>query len=233
LSKNILTLSNLTFGRNGQALYPQSPVDLAVSPSDLIAITGPSGAGKSTLLASLFNPEYRISGTLTWHTEDSGFGYMPQNANNEALLFPIVDVVALGNAKLGAFPSKTDREDASALLEQLGLGDLAYKRFGMLSGGEQQRVLFARAISLASESKVVLLDEPTSNLDASTKEFIHQQVDAFRKREYAFIAVTHDLNFAIESASQMVALTTGKASVLPASEIESSGVIDALLGGAL
>lgn len=233
MSDAILSLTNFTFGRNDIALYPQSPVNYQISPTELLTVTGPSGAGKSTFLHSLFKPSLRVSGSLYWQSTERGFGYMPQNASRENILFTVCDIVALGYSTYGASPSAKARKAAIDLLGSLGIAHLSNSRLADISAGEQQRVLFARAIALASNSQLVLLDEPTSNLDNATKEFIHSQVAIFREQGYAFIAVTHDLSFAIAHSSHMLALTSGKASVLPASEIETSGVIDALLGGAL
>jgi ABC-type Mn2+/Zn2+ transport system ATPase subunit len=229
----LLSLSNYTFGRDDVPLYPQSPLSLEVSAGELISVTGASGSGKSTFLHSLFDPNLRVSGSISWSKNKPIFGYMPQNANQEGIIFSACDVVALGRVSFSPLPDNKSRRSAYSLLERLGIPASDKRRLNEFSGGEQQRIMFARALHTADTSKIVLLDEPTSNLDEGTKNFLNEQIATFREDGYSFITITHDLNFAITYSSQMLALTSGKASVLPANEIESSGVIDALLGGSL
>jgi molybdate transport system ATP-binding protein len=175
-------------------------LDLAVevAPGECLAVAGPSGAGKTSLLrvaAGLLRPERGVVevGGVTWLDTRTGVDLPPERRRcgylfQEYALFPHLS--AWHNV---AYPlrGRDRRPRALALLERFGMGELADASPRTLSGGERQRVALARA--LAREPDVLLLDEPLSALDASTRASATRELGAvLRAAEVPALLVTHD-----------------------------------------
>jgi zinc transport system ATP-binding protein len=194
-----LTFHGVSFG------YGDGPdvvvdVDLEVGEHELIGLIGPNGGGKSTLLklaAGLLKPrqgQVRVFGRPPPEARDE-IGYVPQFA-----LFPrdfpitVAQAVLLGRlgGGLGLRWSAADRAAADRAIEETELGPLADRPLSALSGGELQRVLIARA--LAAEPRLLLLDEPTSNLDQRAEEDIFALLARLTHR-MAVVLVSHDVGF--------------------------------------
>ncbi|MWV61491.1 ATP-binding cassette domain-containing protein [Helicobacter saguini] len=132
-------------------------------------------------------------------------GYVPQNTQIN-LNFPImaIEVVEMGflESKMFGFRvKKKQRQKAMLLLEKLKIAHLAFKKIGELSGGERQRVLIARA--LAGDKKLLILDEPTSNIDTKTQKEIYkilQQINKF----HTIISISHDIPITLEYATRIL-----------------------------
>jgi zinc transport system ATP-binding protein len=175
-------------------------ISLQVAEGSFLGIIGPNGGGKTTLLKvilGLIEPEtgeIKIFGRPLDQAVDK-IGYVPQISNFDRN-FPIsvLDVVLM--ARLGGRVSffhqykKEDIEKAEAVLEQLNLLQLKDRQIGKLSGGQLQRVLIARG--LAVEPEILLLDEPTANVDARSTSQIYQLLKELNK-EKTIIVVTHDM----------------------------------------
>ena len=163
-------------------------------------IVGPNGGGKSTLmrlLLGLLTPQkgkIRVIGT-TQVAARPHIGYMPQYHQLDAA-FPVTvfEVVLMGRMRKGFWGryAAADREAACRALEEMGIPELASRSFSELSGGQRQRVLIARA--LASEPELLLLDEPTANIDPGAEEQFYATLDVLRKR-MTVLTVSHDLGF--------------------------------------
>ncbi|UCC71219.1 MAG: ABC transporter ATP-binding protein [Gemmatimonadota bacterium] len=194
-------------------------VDLVIEDGEYVAIMGPSGSGKSTLMhiiGCLDSPsagEYwldgeRVSdlrGRRLARIRNRKVGFVFQNFN----LLPRVDIVentALPLRYTGGIRRKERRLRASAVLEQLGLGDRLQHKPDELSGGERQRVAIARA--LVNDPAMLLADEPTGNLDSDTSREILRVFRELRGRGHTIVIVTHDPNVAAE-AERVVRLTDG------------------------
>lgn len=162
---------NLTFFyTGGNTLFKNLSFEL--EKGETLAILGPNGAGKTTLLRCLMGFLKLKSGTVLIDGVDHDGGrfwrhvsYVPQ-ARQCVFGYSVFDMVMMGRTPyigLGRLPAQEDRDIAMATLEGLSLGALAEKSCGVLSGGELQMVLIARA--LAKNPKLLILDEPESNLD--------------------------------------------------------------------
>lgn len=196
----------------------KGPVPLDVrfrcNPGEVLALVGPSGGGKSTVLrtiAGLLRPDRgRISvGGSIW-LDDGVFlkahqrrvGMVFQNY----ALFPHLS--ALGNVMAAIAPGPQARARATALLAQVHLAGLENRKPAELSGGQQQRVAVARA--LAREPAVLLLDEPFSAVDKTTRTRLYREISALKTGfDMPVVLVTHDLDEAMLLADRMVVLHHG------------------------
>jgi iron(III) transport system ATP-binding protein len=189
-------------------------VSVAVEPREFFALLGPSGSGKSTLLrlvAGFLQPQ---SGTIRVGGQDitrvppweRDIGMVFQNY----ALWPHMTVrqnVAFGLEER-RLPRATVAEKVAAALDLVGLKDFGSRRPGQLSGGQQQRVALARTIAI--EPKVLLLDEPLSNLDAKLRVHMRAELLALqRKLGVTTIFVTHDQEEALSISDRVAVLDAG------------------------
>lgn len=207
-------------------------ISLKVAPREILAILGPNGAGKSTLLRALnggIKPrsgEVLLDGKpLTLFSRRTISRNIAVVAQETDVRFPVtvLEFVLGGryaSAGTGTWGWETDRdlEIVKEVLIDTELEDLAARLMNELSGGERQRAVLARA--LATEARVLLLDEPTANLDLAHQATI---LDLVRRRcelrEIAAVVVTHDLNLAAEFASHVLLMNEGT-SVATGSPVE-------------
>jgi len=205
---------------DGEPVRAVDGVSLAVGPGELVALYGPSGSGKTTLLmmiAALLRPD---AGTVTMDGRDvsrlsereaarfrlSQLGFVRQS------LHLLESASALDNAALKLMGTDLGVGAAQRrvipLLERLGLGARIDHRAERLSMGERQRVMIARALS--TEPRLVLADEPTSNLDSARgEEVLGLLTDVCRERRTAVLLVTHD-PMAAAHADRVLALRDGR-----------------------
>jgi len=174
-------------------------VSLTVAPGEWLAIMGPSGSGKSTLVNLLGCLDQPTSGEI-WiqgaNVSQMSAGELNRfRAEKIGFIFQqfhlIPYLTAVENVMLAQyFHSMTDKEEALAALERVGLKDRADHLPSQLSGGEQQRVCIARA--LINDPNIVLADEPTGNLDAVNEEIVLRQLRELHAQGRTIIMVTHD-----------------------------------------
>ena len=178
-----------------------------ISPLDLVSVIGPNGGGKTTLfrlLLGLLKPDHGTIKILgqTPRRARPRVGYVPQYARFDAR-FPISvkDVVAMGRLRnLPAGPYRSaDRRAARDALEEVGLADLGNRSFADLSGGQRQRVLIARA--LASGPELLLLDEPTANVDRAAEAQLYDLLRALNRR-LTILMASHDVGFVTQFVKQ-------------------------------
>jgi lipoprotein-releasing system ATP-binding protein len=182
-------------------------VSFEVQPGERLALVGESGAGKSTLLHLLGGLDRPTSGTIYYKTKDiSGLGDsdLADFRNREIgfvwqIHYLLPEFTALENVMMPLLirgGSHAEAASASlARLEEVGLGARASHRAGELSGGEQQRVVLARA--LVGNPSVLVADEPTGNLDFRTGEMIFDLLTSLhRSHQLTSVFVTHNLSFA-------------------------------------
>ena len=194
-------------------------VDLRVKPGEVIVIIGPSGSGKSTFIRCINQLEQYQEGAIAIFGEKletnkkgatlirDNVGMLFQNFN----LFPhltILENCTLGPIWLRKMPEHQAIEESTALLNRVGIADLASKYPGQVSGGQQQRVAIAR--SLAMEPKIMLFDEPTSALDPEMiKEVLDVMIDLAHSG-MTMICVTHEMQFAQQVADRVVFMAEGE-----------------------
>lgn len=194
-------------------------VCLEIVPSEILGIVGPNGGGKSTLIKCIDNILKPQKGSILLDERDIGkmsrieiarrMGYVPQVSSR---VFPatVFDTVLMGRRPhLGWRSHDQDIDRVVEILELLKMDDLALKYFGELSGGQQQKVFIARA--LAQEAKLLLLDEPTSNLDINHQfEVMHLIRSLAEEKGFSVIMTLHDLNLASRFSDRILMLHGGK-----------------------
>lgn len=194
-------------------------VELACAPGEVMALVGPSGSGKSTVLRCIAGVlraregRIRVDGEA-WFDAAAGVSLSPRDRRvgfvfQNYALFPHMSAQANVEAALGhvAAPGRAGR--ARALLDRVNLKGLESRRPEELSGGQQQRVAVARA--LARDPRVLLLDEPFSAVDRSTRHILYRELATLR-RDLAMpvVLVTHDLDEAAMLADRMCILHRGR-----------------------
>lgn len=177
-----------------------SKVCFDVKEGEFLGIIGPNGGGKSTLLKAILGLIPITTGTIQIFGEElcknrTALGYVPQFATMDKR-FPIsvFEVALTGRIKSGISPfmkySKQDKEIVYEQLKRVGIEHLAKRQISELSGGEFQRLLIARALSV--NPKLLLLDEPTASVDVTSRDKIYHLLEELNQ-EMTIVLVTHDL----------------------------------------
>ena len=195
-------------------------VNIKVDAGQVVSIVGPNGSGKSTLLKcidNLLKPkggavliEDRDVRSLSLREISKTIGYVPQTNVRTSFPFTVFDLVLTGRKPYISWKvSPNDRKIVTDTLDFLGISSLAMRYINKLSGGEQQKVLLARA--LAQETVVLLLDEPTSNLDIKHQlEVLSLTEQMVKEKSLAVVMAIHDLNLAVRFSDIIVMLKRGK-----------------------
>ena len=226
----MIRLENVTYSYDADRKPALENVNLTIPRGEFASIVGPNGGGKTTLIRLILGLLKPQTGTVRLFGDDPEkarlrVGYTPQQARVD-FKFPIsvLDVVLagrFGTRDASQASAKTDgarlfasirdrlffrfnaddRQKALAALERMEVADLRDKAFGDLSGGQRQRVLIARA--LCSEPELLVLDEPTNNVDPSSAEKFYETL-ADLNRETSILMVSHDLGVVSERVKSVV-----------------------------
>ncbi|MCL2359407.1 ABC transporter ATP-binding protein [Candidatus Bathycorpusculum sp.] len=211
-----MSINNLSFSYAGVPIL--NNVEFNVGLGELVAIVGPNGSGKSTLLKCInriLKPKQNSvlidgvdSGRLSVKELSMLMGYVPQTSVS-AFPFTVFDVVMMGRKPYIHWSvGERDSEIVALMLDFLGIGHLALRHFSELSGGEQQKVIIARA--LAQQSEFLLLDEPTSSLDIRHQLEILCILRGLAQSGGRSVVVTlHDLNLASRFSDRIIMLKKG------------------------
>ena len=196
-------------------------VSLEVKSGEVLALIGPNGAGKSTLVRAVSGVIPIQSGQVRTNGDDFASLSPMQRARYLAVVpqavslpaaFTVWETVLLGRTPYLGFlgqPSLKDEDLARGALERVSALALAGRRVGELSGGEQQRVLLARA--LCQSTPILLLDEPTAHLDLQYQVSLLELVsDLARRDKLAVLIALHDLNLAARYADHMALMVAGQ-----------------------
>ncbi|MWC29188.1 amino acid ABC transporter ATP-binding protein [Paenibacillus sp. MMS18-CY102] len=215
-----LTITNLKKSFNGSAVLDD--INLTVKQGEIIAILGRSGCGKSTLLRCINGLEQIDSGEIHLHgaritKSDSNYahwvgvrkkiGMVFQNYE----LFPHMNVlnnIILGPMKVEKRSRKDATEDATRLLERVGLSEKMFAFPRELSGGQKQRVAICRALCMNPE--IILFDEVTAALDPQMVREVLDVIKTLSNQGLTLIIVTHEMEFAEKVADQIVFMEKGK-----------------------
>lgn len=199
LRQSAITIDGLRFGYDSQPVLVD--VNLTIDALDSICIVGPNGGGKTTLIKlilGLLSPDTGTVRIFGRKPEEARLriGYVPQYAQYDPQ-FPIsvLEVVCmgrLGRSFTGNY-SREDREQAMEALAEIDLTAIAARPFSSISGGQRQRVLIARA--LASRGDILILDEPTANIDHESELQFFDLLRNLNQR-MTILMVTHEVGFA-------------------------------------
>ncbi len=208
-----------TYATEGETIYAVNNINISIRQGEQIVIIGESGSGKTTLISILGCILKPNSGSLI--IDGKEIDYQTQDLSiirrkNVGFVFQLFNLIpyltALENVMIAmdinGIKGKLAEDRAKELLSQVGLSDRLNHRPSQLSGGEQQRVSFARA--LANNPLVVFADEPTANLDTKNRASIMELINNLHK-EYntTFVIVTHDVTFR-ENADRVIEMKDGQ-----------------------
>jgi zinc transport system ATP-binding protein len=213
----VIELRGAAFGYGEHAIM--TDVDLSVERGEIVAVLGPNGAGKSTLMKGILGLNVHLAGTIRLFGEDADtardrarVGYVPQRHTLSSSIHATAEeIVATGRLPrlgwLGRLKA-TDRQIVARAHELVGLGDRAATEVTTLSGGQQRRVLIARA--LAGQADVLIMDEPTAGVDAASQHVLADVLERLVDRGVTMVVVTHELGALERLLTRIVVVDAGR-----------------------
>lgn len=217
---DILVITKLTkiYG-NKVKTHALNNINITIKQGEFIAITGESGCGKTTLLNLIAGLDYPTSGKIKIDGIDittlSDQELAQLRFNKISIVFQFFNLLSVLSASenielammIAKKPENEQQRRAKELLKKMGLANKANSKPNELSGGEQQRVAIARA--LANDSKLILMDEPTGNLDSKTSQDIIKYIKKLNQEGKTIIIATHDQTLA-KYADRIITIQDGK-----------------------
>jgi zinc transport system ATP-binding protein len=212
---DLIVLRGVSFGYDGSPVLLD--IDLTIRERDFLAIIGPNGSGKTTLVKIALGLLKPSSGTVEIFGQPPGeftdwrkIGYIPQKATHIDPFFPasveeVVAMALMSNRRPGDVSGREGRESILRALGEVGMEEYRKWPIGRLSGGQQQRVFIARA--LVTSPRVLVLDEPTTGVDAGTQTSFYDLLDRLNQREgLTIVLVTHDIGIVNKHVTQVACL---------------------------
>ena len=210
-----ISINDLTFSYKSNKILDN--LNITVGDSEIMSLVGPNGSGKTTLIKCIdriLKPkgsillEGREVQEMKQQEKDRQIGYVPQSSSTP-LATTVFDTVLMGRRPhISWRVTDQDLDKVADMLERLNLQELAMRDFGQLSGGQKQKVLIARA--LAQEPTILLLDEPTSNLDMKHQLDVPETISSMVKEKgISAVMAIHDLNLAARFSDKLVMLKKG------------------------
>lgn len=190
-------------------------IDISMESPELVCVIGPNGVGKSTLIKCINRLLESDEGSITIDGRDIKdmsrkelamiIGYVPP-ATTDMFSIPVLDAIMVGRHNLQKWRNtEEDIQKVYALMELMGIEDLAMRNFNRLSSGQHQKVSIARG--LAMETPILLLDEPTSNLDVKYQVYVAEMLRGIaREKNMLIVMISHDLNIAAKYADRIVVM---------------------------
>jgi iron complex transport system ATP-binding protein len=210
--------SDLTIGYHDRVVG--RGLDISLASGEVLALLGPNGSGKTTLLKTLLGLLPPLAGHIRIGERDLSdysnserarlLAYVPQ-AHVATFAFTVEAIVLMGrtahNSLLSA-PTDADRIIVAQALDRLGIAHLRDRPYTMISGGERQLVLLARA--LAQEPNFIVLDEPTASLDFGNQGKVLQEIRKLATSGHGVLFTTHDPNHAMRAADRAYLIRNGE-----------------------
>ena len=232
----ILKVADLNFNYNGNSILKD--ISFELNRGQILGVLGVNGAGKTTLLKCLNRILKPQTGRVMLNEQNvkhmhrnevaTHFAYVPQKYGDEPL--SVFDTILLGRKPyIKWVATEHDLRIVQAILHRLEIEHLALRSTNQLSGGEMQKVIIARA--LAQEPEILLLDEPTSNLDLKNQLQVMQLVTrAVREHDMAAIVSVHDINLAFRFVDHFLMLKDGKVHISASKENITATDIEEVYG---
>ncbi len=213
----VIDLRRASFGYGERPTVTDA--SLTVRRGEIVAVVGPNGSGKSTLMKGILGLNERTEGTLTLFgvpgdelRDRARLGYVPQRHTlSTSVRATAEEIVATGRLPrlgwLGRLRA-TDRQIVARSLDVVGLADRAATEVSTLSGGQQRRVLIARA--LAAQPDVLIMDEPTAGVDAANQHVLAEVLERLVERAVTMVIVTHELGALERLLTRIVVIDGGR-----------------------
>ena len=212
-----IKIENLSFSYGQKVIL--NDINFSAEKGEFISVLGPNGAGKSTLFKCILGLLQGYSGNIliddtnakdfSVREASKHIAYIPQSSHS-VFQYNVCDIVMMGRTgKFSVFggPSKADEDISLNALIRVGIGHLKGHQFHKLSGGERQLVLIARA--LAQDAPILLLDEPTANLDFGNQMHVLKVASKLAKEGYTVIQTTHNPEQSYLFSDRIIALKQG------------------------
>ncbi|WP_116112491.1 metal ABC transporter ATP-binding protein [Austwickia chelonae] len=213
----VIDVRSASFGYAGRTIV--SGIDLHVDRGESLAVLGPNGCGKSTLVRGLLGLNDHLGGKvrvlgdpLAGLRRRSLIGYVPQRHTlSTSVVATVGEIVAIGRLPHTGLLGRLRRRDLQIVthaLEVVGLGGMEKADVTHLSGGQQRRVLVARA--MAAEPEILIMDEPTAGVDESNQAVLAQAMTRLTGEGVTLLTVTHELDALAEAVTRIVTMHGGR-----------------------
>lgn len=218
----IIALQDVSTVYEGESRPAIRHINLKIKKNELVYIVGPNASGKTTLLETINGLLPTFNGKITvfgLDVKSNGqkircqIGYVPQDFMvKPGEPYRAIDVVIMGRYGHIGFlhnPDENDKQKALEAMKLIGIQELADRPMGKLSGGQQQKVMLARA--LAKAPRILLLDEPFSNLDPDSRGQIPTLITKLHEeQDLTTLIVTHDIHHMLENCDRIIVITAGR-----------------------